>query len=555
MAPLVRPTSATKGSLQAAGLPAVMVKVDAFLQGWPRLAAIICGALSTLAMPPVFAWPVLFATFYGLVRLIDDAVVRCVPGWPQGRAVFAVGWLFGFGYFVTGLYWISASLFVEPDKFLWLLPFSASLIPAGLAIFFGLAVVAAARAWRPGPARVVALALALTIAEWLRGHVFTGLPWNVLGYALTAPPLLMQSASLVGTYALTFFAVLLFALPAVCRDAEVSVRKGRLCAGVPLVALALLALHGAYRLSLPEPPAVAGVRLRLIQPNVSQDMKWRHENRESIFRGYLELSQRNPKGEKDGLAGITHVIWPESAIPFLLLNSSAALEAIADLLPDGTNLITGAIRLEQTVPTDGSAPHRHIFNSILALDDRAQLTGVYDKVHLVPFGEYLPFQKLLEAIGLRQLTQLQGGFATGSHAARYLQLPGLPPASPLICYESIFPDEVVTRGKRPAFFLNVTNDGWFGRTAGPHQHFHQARVRAVEQGLPLVRVANTGVSGVIDGRGGILQRAGLGQEVVIDTGLPSRLAPTLYSRFGELLLVLVLAGGLTVWFLLVRHQP
>ena len=229
------------------------------------------------------------------------------------------------------------------------------MIPAGLAIFFGLAVVAAAAGWRPGPARIVALALALTSAEWLRGHVLTGLPWNVLGYALTAPPLLMQSASLLGTYALTFLTVLIFALPAVCRDAGISARTRRLCAGLPLVALALLALHGAYRLSLPEPPAVAGVRLRLVQPNVSQDMKWRHENRESIFRGYLELSQRNPKGEKDGLAGITHVIWPESAIPFLLLNSEGALEAVAGLLPDGTSLITGAIRLEQTPATDADA--------------------------------------------------------------------------------------------------------------------------------------------------------------------------------------------------------
>jgi apolipoprotein N-acyltransferase len=555
MAPQVRDTTAAEGAVRAAWWPAVMAKVDALLQGWPRLAAVVCGALSTLAMPPVFAWPVLFAAFYGLVRLIDEAIVHRGSGWPRARATLAIGWLFGFGYFATGLYWISASLFVEPDKFLWLLPFSATLIPAGLAIFFGLAVAAAARAWHPGPARIVALALALTIAEWLRGHVLTGLPWNVLGYALTTPPLLMQSASLIGTYALTFLTVLIFALPAVCRDAGLSLRTRRLCTGMPLIALALLALHGAYRLSLPEPPVVAGVRLRLIQPNVSQDMKWRHENRENIFRGYLDLSQRNPKGEKDGLAGITHVIWPESAIPFLLLNSSAALEAIAGLLPDGTNLITGAIRLEQTVPTDGSAPQRQIFNSILSLDDRARLTGVYDKLHLVPFGEYLPFQKFLEAIGLRQLTQLQGGFATGQQAARYLELPGLPPASPLICYESIFPDEVVTRGHRPAFFLNVTNDGWFGRTAGPHQHFHQARVRAVEQGLPLVRVANTGVSGVIDGRGSILQRAGLGQQAVIDAALPSSLAPTPYSRFGELLLVLMLAGGLSVWFYLVRHQP
>ena len=406
------------------------------------------------------------------------------------------------------------------------------------------------RGWRQGPARIVALAVALTVAEWLRGHVLTGLPWNVLGYALTAPPLLMQSASLVGTYALTFFTVLVFALPAVCRDPGVAARTRRLCAIAPLAALGLLALHGAYRLSLPGPQPVAGVRLRLVQPNISQDMKWRYENRETIFRGYLELSQRNPEGEKDGLAGITHVLWPESAIPFQLLNSDVALQAVAGLLPDGTNLITGAIRMELTQPTDGSAPQRKVFNSILSLDDRARLTGTYDKQHLVPFGEYLPFQKGLEAIGLRQLTQMQGGFATGTHAVRYLQLPGLPPASPLICYESIFPDEVVTRGHRPAFFLNVTNDGWFGRTAGPHQHFHQARVRAVEQGLPLVRVANTGISGVIDGRGAVIHRAALGREAVIDADLPGSGTPTPYSRYGELLLLLTIAGGVAGWCLL-----
>ena len=552
MASLLRRALQTGGNRLAACFSRPMARADRWIEQWPRFAAISCGAVSSLAMPPVFAWPVLFATFYGLVRLIDAVIATHAPGWLRQRRLFGIGWLFGFGYFVTGLYWISASLFVEPDKFLWLLPFSASLIPAGLAIFHALAVVGAGRGWRTGPARIVALAVALTVAEWLRGHVLTGLPWNTLGYALTAPPLLMQSASLMGTYALTFFTVLVFALPVICRDRGVSARTRLSCAIAPAAALGLLALHGAYRMSLPEPPPVAGVRLRLVQPNISQDMKWRHENRESIFRGYLELSQRNPNGDKDGLAGITHVIWPESAIPFLLLNSAAALEAVAGLLPDGTHLITGAIRMEQSQPTDGSAPRRQVFNSILALDDRARLIGTYDKLHLVPFGEYLPFQKGLEAIGLRQLTQLQGGFATGSHAARYLELPGLPPASPLICYESIFPDEVVTRGHRPAFFLNVTNDGWFGRTAGPHQHFHQARVRAVEQGLPLVRVANTGISGVIDGRGAILHRAGLGREAVIDTGLPGRGPPTPYGRFGEWLLVLVLAGGVAGWYRLRR---
>lgn len=533
-----------------AGLGARVVGIlERLLATSPRVMAFAAGAVSTLAMAPVFAWPVLFVTFLVLVRLLDQTHRQCATGRSRALGAFAVGWMFGFGYFLVGLYWISASLFVEPDKFLWLLPFSASLIPAGLAVFFGLAAMAAIGLWRPGVARVMALALTLTVAEWLRGHVFTGLPWNLLGYALTAPPLLMQTVAVTGTYALTFVAVLVFALPSLALDPEAEAWTRRWCVVVPVLALCSMAGIGAYRWWRPLPPDMAGVRLRLVQPNISQDMKWRHENRERIFRDYLDRSRRNPAGQDDGLAGITHVVWPESAIPFLLLNSETALEAVADLLPDGTHLLTGAIRLEQPLPTAGAAPRRKVFNSILALDDRARLVALYDKLHLVPFGEYLPFQQTLEALGLHQMVPMPGGFAAGVEPVRHVVVPGLPPMSPLICYESIFPDEVVTRGRRPGFFLNVTNDGWFGRTAGPHQHLHQARVRAVEHGLPLIRVANTGISAVIDAQGRILQRAGLDRAAVIDTGLPAAGKPTIYSRTGDWILVLLLLAGAAGWWL------
>lgn len=525
----------------------VLHKLDTLIDGRPRLTALVSGAVATLSMPPVFAWPVLFVAFYGLVRLLDRVCRERAEARQRVRRAAVLGWMFGFGYFLVGLYWISASLFVEPEKFLWLLPFSASLIPAGMAVFHGVALAAAAAVWQPGPARIIALALAFTVVEWLRGHLFTGLPWNVMGYALTAPPLFLQSASLVGVYALTFLAVLIFAWPATAADPGISRQRRWAALAGPALVLLALAWQGGYRLSLAEPPAVAGVRLRLLQPNVSQDMKWRHENRAVIFGNYIELSRRNPAGVDDGLAGITHLIWPESAIPFLLLNSAPALDAVAELLPDGTQLITGAIRLEEGVPAVGGPPQRRIFNSLLALDDRARLSGHYDKLHLVPFGEYLPFQRTLEALGLEQLTRLQGGFAAGTNTARYWQVPGLPAMSPLICYESIFPDEVITRGPRPAFFLNVTNDGWFGRTAGPHQHLHHARVRAVEQGLPLIRVANTGISAVVDGRGRIWQSAGLGRVAVIDTDLPGALAPTLFSRLGGFAMILTLLAGGVGW--------
>ena len=346
-----------------------LAAADDCLARWPRFGAFSCGVLTTLAMPPVFAWPVLFLTFYGLVRLLDVAAAEAVER-RRAQRLFVTGWLFGLGYFLTGLYWISASLFVEPNKFLWLLPFSATLIPAGLAVFHGLAAAALVRIWKGGAARIVALALALTAAEWLRGHVFTGLPWNTLGYALTAPPVLMQSASLVGSYALTFVTVVIFALPAAAAGPGMASRRGwhlAVCLAVPFALLAGLSGYGVYRLSLAEPEAVAGVRLRLMQPNVSQNMKWRSENRGDIFRSYLDLSRRNPQGEDDGLAGITHVIWPESAIPFLLLDSQPALEAVAGLLPDGTSLVTGAIRAEEIAGTAGMAPQRRVFNSVLDL--------------------------------------------------------------------------------------------------------------------------------------------------------------------------------------------
>jgi apolipoprotein N-acyltransferase len=527
----------------------VFDRLDRFLDHRPWLAAFSSGVVATLAMPPVFAWPVLFFVFYVVIGLMDRAVGE--PGQARDisksalKRAFWIGWMFGLGYFTFGLYWISASLFVEPDKFLWLLPFSATLIPAGLAVFTAITFAGAALIWGAGPQRIVALALAFTLGEWLRGHLFTGLPWNVVGYALTAPPWFLQSAALFGTYALTFLAVLIFALPAAARDAEASFRGRLTCLGLPVLALAALAVFGAHRLALPEPAAVAGARLRLVQPNVSQDMKWRSENRAEIFRGYVEQSRRNQKGEDDGLAGITHVIWPESAIPFLLLNSQPALEAIAGLLPDGTSLITGAIRVDEL-----AADRRQVYNSLLALDDRARLIGTFDKRHLVPFGEYLPFQLTLEAMGLESLTRLIGSFTAGAAGVRLWNLPGLPAIGPLICYEGIFPDEVVTPGQRPQMFLNVTNDGWFGKTAGPHQHLHHVRVRAVEHGIPLIRVANTGISAVVDARGRILQSAGLARSANIDTSIPGALAATPFSRGGNAWLAMMLGLGGIAWLAL-----
>jgi len=287
---------------------------------------------------------------------------------------------------------------------------------------------------------------------------------------------------------------------------------------------------------------VPGIKLRIVQPSVPQREKWRPENQPRIFLDHLALSASDPAGNIDNLAGVTHVIWPEAAMPFLPLDHAEVGAAIGRALPQGTFLISGALRAE---PAPAGAPRpRRFFNSILVFGDGGSLIAQYDKSHLVPFGEYLPLQPLLEAIGLRQLTRLRGGFDAGATPRPLLEVPRLPPAAPLICYEAIFPAAVVEASARPGLLLNVTNDGWFGDTTGPRQHLHQARVRAVEEGLALVRAANNGISAAVDPYGRILAQLDLNARGTIDVGLPAALSPPPYARLGDFVfLALWLVGA------------
>jgi apolipoprotein N-acyltransferase len=509
------------------------------LSGWQRLAlAFAAGSLSVLAMAPFFLWPVLFATLPVLVWLIDgaQAPVRAASFWqrPPVRAATA-GWWFGFGYFLFGLFWIGEAFLVEADKFAWLLPFAVTLMPAGLALFTALATAAARLVWPQGIARVLVLAITLALTEWLRGHVLTGFPWNVLGYALTWPLPMMQSAALIGIYGLTLLAVVVFAAPLVLvadRSAGQASRHAMQWAAV-IAVLPLLLLYGfgAWRLSDGPSPLIEGARVRVVQASIDQRDKWKAEKQGAIFQDQLELSRHDPSGRRDDLAGITHLVWPEAAMPFLPLEHPEALAAIGELLPEGTRLISGALRLKQ--PASSSVAAREGYNSLMVFAGAGTLEQLYDKIHLVPFGEYLPFQPTLEWMGLEQLTRWRGGFSVGPNPRPLLAIPGLPAVAGLICYEAIFPAEIVQGTERPGLLLNVTNDGWFGDTTGPWQHFHQARVRAVEEGLPLVRSANNGVSAVIDGRGRLLAVLGLNARGVIDNGVPAALSPPLYALWGD----------------------
>lgn len=523
------------------------------LTGWrANGAAWLAGIVSTLSMAPFFWWPLLFATLPVLVWLLEATHTLKRAAW--------IGWWFGFGYFLLGLFWIGEAFLVEAN-FIWALPFAVTLLPAGLALFFA-AATAAAVALTPisrGWPRIVALALAISATEWLRGHILTGLPWNILGYALTAPDTMMQSASVLGIYGLTLLTVLVFAAPAVLWTAATT--RLQQLTGVALAGLSVLVMlsYGTITLRRASPDMVPGVRLRLVQPSILQTEKWLPENQRRIFLDHLDLSGRKLDGTPDSLAGINLVIWPEAAMPFQPLKSPEALQMIGDLLPDRTYLISGGLRSED-VPATGpgvdDGPSRKAFNSLMAFGNvggkKGELVALYDKIHLVPFGEYLPYQRLLEKIGLRQLTRMRGGFTANNGARAPFIVPGLPAFGPLICYEAIFPTAVMPVGPRPAALLNVTNDGWFGNTTGPRQHLHQTRVRAVEEGLPVIRAANNGISAVIDARGRMIARLDMNVRGSLDSALPVAGGPTWYSRFGDRTFFVLWALLAIVLFLMIR---
>jgi apolipoprotein N-acyltransferase len=506
--------------------------------GWKRAAiALIAGALSSLAMAPFNAWPVLFLTFPVMVWLIDGAAAGRGRGVP---AAAMAGWWFGLGYFVPGLYWIGYAFLVDASTFGWLMPFAVLGLPAYLALFTAFGFALARLIWTRGASRLIALAASLTIAEWLRGHVLTGFPWNAFGYALTEPLALAQTASLIGLWGLTFLSVAIFASPAVLIDGSSRGRRPWIAPAMALALLVAMGIFGGIRLRLQPTTMVANAKLRIMQPNLQQDVRFNYAAKAEVMQKYLTLSDRASGPQSTGVRDASILIWPESAFPFFLTREADAMAQIADLLPRGTVLITGSVRAPDVPP--GTRITR-AYNSIYVIDHDGSVLSVYDKLHLVPFGEYLPFQDWMEKLGFVQLTKVQGGFIAGTRR-RTMEIPNAPRALPLICYEAVFPGDVASRDDRPGWIVNLTNDGWFGISTGPYQHLQQARLRAIEEGLPVVRAANTGISAVIDPLGRIVARLGLGVEGVLDSGLPSAIAPTIYARNGDIPAAIIVAAAL-----------
>ncbi len=507
----------TPGLRPLAGVRDAVLRAPLF---WRAALAPAAGALSAAAFPPLHQVYVFVPALAVLLWLVDGAASR--------RAAFGWGWLFGFGHFAAGLYWVYYAFLVEAGTYGFLAPFAVVGLAALLAFFTGAVAVAAAGGRRTGIARVVRLAAAWTLVEWLRSWVLTGFPWNMLGTAWTFSEPMMQPAAWIGAYGLSFATFCLAALPATLADPDVTLRRSGVVLGSCAILLGSWYGAGAARLASAADDTVPGVRLRLVQPAIPQKLKWQSDLRLAHLRRQVAMSLE-PLG--DGPPP-THVIWAETAVPYVVdLERTADLFAfIAQAAPPGGQVIFGAPRAQRG--------DEFLRNALLAVDEHGTVGAYYDKTHLVPFGEYVPFRSVLR---FSKLVQTRGDFVSGD-GLKTLRVAGLPPFSPLICYEVIFPGAVVGAGERPRLLLNITNDAWFGLSAGPYQHFASARMRAVEEGLPLVRVANNGISGVVDAYGRVRTAIGLDRQAVVDSSLPVAVeGGALIGNFGNAPVLVVLA--------------
>lgn len=498
------------------------------LPRWQRRGGLVLlGAISALAHAPVFFFPALIIGLTALVWALDGAARDARPM----RAGFITAFLFGLGYFTAGIFWIAFAFFSRGPAFAPFGPLAAIGLAAVLALFWGLAGALQARLAGRGPARILLFTLLLFAAEWMRSYLMTGFPWNLPAYVWAGGGAVSQSAALFGAWGLSFLTLIGFQTPALLAGRPM--RAGRYAPLlVTVLVFASLFAWGTQRLAAPEPGSPTGVRLRIVQVNVGQQEKWADGNEAMVRDRYIEATGA------PGLEDVTHVLWPEGALPLYLLEDGDTLSPLSRLLADGPTLIAGTPRRDTEAP--GGTRY---YNSIAAISfpgGRPRLDGLYDKVLLVPFGEYIPFAGVFRSFGIASLSTMVGGYSPGEGAAN-IQLDNAPPFAPLVCYEIVYPLFTPRGSRRPAWIANLSNDAWFGPTAGPWQHLNIARYRAIEEGLPVARAASGGWSGVIDARGRASRLVGPGEEGAFDFDLPPARPPTLYSRWQNTVLWMFLA--------------
>ncbi len=487
-----------------------------------RSLLVLIGAVSALAMPPVNLVVLLWLCLPLLLKAIDES--------ETAEIAFGRAWLFGLGHFGAGVYWIACALLVDPWRFGWLIPFAVGGLAAVLSLYLA---AAAALAWRSvaGWPRLLIFAALWAGAEWLRGTLpLGGFPWNPLGSVWSANLPMLQSVSVIGTFGLSFVTAAAAAAPALIFRSR---REGIIASVAGLAALIAIGGWGYSRIPQVPMPTQPGIQLRLVQASIPQTLKWAPGMAVENFRRQMTLTRQPAE------IAPTHIVWPESAAPSFLEEEPEALHALASVLPEGGLMLVGAVR-----GTFHGQTISQLWNSLQAIDPSGAIVGTYDKAHLVPFGEYMPLPRWLP---ISKITVGSVDFTPGP-GPQTLDLPGLPPVGVLICYEAIFPGAVVDEKHRPDWMLNVTNDGWYGVSSGPYQHFAAARMRAIEEGLPIVRNANNGISAVVDPYGRVTARLDLNAVGTVDAPLPKPLEPTIFSRKGmwvlSVLLMVALAIGL-----------
>lgn len=511
-------------------MPLLLNKIFAY----KKVLAFILGGLAVQALPPFYHWYMLFISFSGLFYLTTIAHNK--------KQAFAYGYWFGFAYFAFGLFWVNNALLVNPEQTGWLIPVTFIASGAFFGLFIGLPTLLTQLNKSP-VGKYLALSGWIVIFEWLRSWILTGFPWNLIGTTLAFNLNLIQLASVLGTYGLSLLILLATAAPALYRP-QLSKKQLVSIACIPLAIFSFLYFYGNHRISLLQNNQDSLVKIRLVQPNIQQSVKWSADLREEHFQKHLQLSASQP------LNDVSMVIWSETASPYPLDLNKAAAQKIAEILPPETYLTTGVIRYQDNY-YGGWLP----YNSSLVLNSSGKIEDFYDKTHLVPFGEYIPLRQWLPDF-IRPVTNIIANLEAGS-GPKIIKISSLPPFSIQICYEIIFPHQIIKNDEKPEWLINLTNDGWYGISSGPYQHLVAAQMRAVEEGLTIVRSAGSGISAVINRYGKIVKKLDLNAQGILDINLPQKLAThTFYNHWGNLfpLLLCLLNIFISLLFFRKNHQ-
>lgn len=476
---------------------------------WARaVIAVLSGAVGSLGQSP-YNQPLVMVLAFTLAFLM-------LRGARKAGAAALLGWCFGIGYFAAALFWIVEPFQIDPDRYAWMAPFALFFMSTGLALFWG-AAFWVARVLSP---RTWPLVLTWTLAEVARAYLFTGFPWASPAQALVGAAA-GQGLAWGGPHGMTLWLMSVawtLALPVVYQH-RVLTRTWQVivfCAAAASLYISPTA---------PQSPLTEHW-VRLVQPNAEQHLKWQPEFAQAFFDAQLQFTAAPPKG---GTPPPSLTVWPETAIPWSLERAQPALDQIASSAR-GAPVALGLLRREGNI----------VYNALAVLDGAGTAQQIYDKHHLVPFGEYIPFERVLSQFGIQGLAQTSAtGFGSGA-GPQLIKFEALGRGLPLICYEAVFAHGVNAAPERPDFLLQITNDAWFGQNAGPKQHLAQARMRAIEQGLPLMRAANTGISAMIDPQGRILASLPMNVAGYLDVPLPRPSAPTFYSRIGDVPLIILL---------------